>query len=72
MLLFSYVKVTGSRIDGNEVLVQAGPLDGATPFGVSITASDFKVVDTSSGSEVFVGRSFCLTEQRRRARRLGS
>jgi len=55
------VKVTGSMIDNHEVLVRAGPLDGATPFGVSLNGSDFKPVDTSSGSEVFVGRSFSLT-----------
>jgi len=55
------VKVTGSMIDNYEVLVRAGPLDGATPFGVSLNGSDFKPVDTSSGSEVFVGRSFSLT-----------
>merc|ERR1719374_443716 len=55
------VKVTGSMIDNHEVLVRAGPLDGATPFGVSLNGSDFKPVHTSSGSEVFVGRSFSLT-----------
>ena len=30
-------------IDNREVLVRAGPLDGATPFDVSLDGSDFKL-----------------------------
>ena len=40
------------------------------PF--SLNDSDFKPVVISCGSEVFVGRSISLAEQRRRVRRLGS
>jgi len=49
------VKMTGSMVDNNEILVRKGPLDGATPFGVSLDGSDFEAVDT--GSDMFVGRS---------------
>ena len=38
------------------------------PF--NLNGSDFKPVDTSSGFEVFVGRSFSLAEQRQLAKRL--
>ena len=34
-------------------------MDGATPFGVSLNG-DFKLVDTSCGSDLFVGDSFPL------------
>ena len=72
MPLLSYLKVTGSTIDNHEVLVRAGPVDRANPFGVSIDGCDFKPVDTSWGSEVFIGCSFSLIDQRQRGMRLGS
>ena len=53
-----------SMFHSREVLVRAGPLDGANPFGASLNG-DFKPVDTSSSSELFVGRSFSLSEYRR-------
>ena len=34
-------------------------MDGATPFGVSLNG-DFKPVDNSCGSDLFVGDSFPL------------
>ena len=64
MPLVSDVKMTGSMFDSREVLVRAGPLDGATPFGVSLNG-DFKPVDTSCGSDLFIGVSFPLSDQRR-------
>ena len=48
-------------MDGHEVLVRAGPLDGAAPFGISFDGSDFKPIDTSSSSDIFGGPSFSLT-----------
>ena len=42
VLLLPGVKMTGSMTDNREVLVRAGPLDGATPFDVSLDGSDFK------------------------------
>merc|ERR1712107_568806 len=47
--------------DGHEVLVRAGPLDGATPFGISFDGSDFKPINTSSSSDISGGPSFSLT-----------
>ena len=47
-------KMTGSMIDSREVLVQAVPLDGVTPLGVSLNGSEVKPVD--------VGRSFLYDE----------
>ena len=44
--------------------VTGGPLDWATPFGVSLNG-DFIPVVTSSGSVLFVGGSFPLSDQRR-------
>jgi len=55
------VKMTGSMIEGHEVLVRAGPLDGAAPFGISFDGSDFKPINTSSSSDIFGGPSFSLT-----------
>ena len=54
----SYVTVTGSTIDNHEVLVRTGLVDRSNPFGVSFDGRDIKPVDTSRGSEVFIGRSF--------------
>ena len=55
MLPLSDVKMMGSMMDNLEVLVRVRPLDGATPFAVILIGSDFKLVDTSRGSELLVG-----------------
>merc|ERR1719374_511169 len=55
------VKMKGSMMDGHEVLVRAGPLDGAAPFGISFDGSDFKPINTSSSSDISGGPSFSLT-----------
>ena len=52
------MKVTGSTVDNHEVLVRTGPVNRINPFGASLDGGDFKPVDTSRGSEVFIGRSF--------------
>ena len=44
--------MTGSLIDGHEVLVRAGPLEGITPFGIGFHGSKFKPIDAPSGSEI--------------------
>lgn len=55
------VKIAGSQMENHEVLVRAGPLDGATPFGVSVDGGAFKPIDASGSSEFFVGQAFSLT-----------
>ena len=67
----SHVKVTGSAIDNHAVLVRPRPLDEANLFGFSVDDRDFKHVDTSTRSAVFIDRSFSVTDQRKRAMRLG-
>ena len=54
MPLLSDVKVAGSMIDSCEDLVRTGPLDGVTPFSVSLDGSALKPVD--------VGGSFLYDE----------
>ena len=55
------VKFAGSMLKHHEILVRAGPLDGATPFGVSVDGAAFKPIDTSSGPEILVGQAFSMT-----------
>ena len=53
--------IAGSEMENHEVLVRAGPLDGATPFGVSVDGGAFKPMDASASSAFFVGQAFSLT-----------
>jgi hypothetical protein len=54
------VKLTGSMMDGHEVLVRAGPLDGASPFAVSFDGGDFQPIDAARGFESFSAPAFSL------------
>ena len=54
------VQISGSMVDGHEVLARTGHLDGATPFGASFDGGEFKPIDASSGSEIFTCPSFSV------------
>jgi len=55
-----HVKMSGSILEYHEILVRAGPLDGAVPFGVSLDGSGFKPIDASSSSKIYVGPFFSM------------
>jgi len=54
------VKLTGSMMDGHEVLVRAGPLDGAAPFAVSFDGGDFQPINAARDFESFSAPAFSL------------
>ena len=47
------VKTTGSKMNGREILVRVGSLDGATTFGISFDGSISEPIDTSLSSDIF-------------------
>ena len=47
-------------MNGDEVFVIAGPLDGTSPFVVSFEGSKFSSIDTSNDSDSFADPSFSL------------
>ena len=53
------VKLTRPMMNGQEVLVRAGPFDG-TSSCVGFNGSEFKPIDDSSGSDIFTALSFSL------------
>merc|ERR1719450_2028246 len=48
-------------MDGHEVLVRAGPLDGAAPFAVSFDGGDFQPINAARDFESFSAPAFSLT-----------
>ena len=54
------VQMTRSMMNGHEIWVRAGPLDGASLFCVSFDCSEFNSIDASSGSAISVALSFSL------------
>ena len=57
---FQNVKLTRSMMNGHEVLVRACHNDGTSTCGVGFDGSEFKPIDDSSGSDIFVALSFSL------------
>ena len=54
------VQMTRSMMNGHEIWVRAGPLDGASLFCVSFDGSEFSSIDASSGFAILVALSFSL------------
>lgn len=54
------LQISGSSVAYNQILLRAGSLESAVPFGVSVNGSNFKTIDDPSGTDLYLGRKFTM------------